>query len=327
MVTFLKRSGFAAGYTLMLFGAALLLVGLAVDLTLHARDVTLWQEEGIFGLSNPGHVVILAGLFFIIAGAFLGPYSRWVLPSGSLAMSLAAPVAALTLAFTLSTAFALQIDSMAGGHDDEAAASARPEATQAATPEAGHGGHPAAILPQNQALVEIEELTFHEPANTQAITEDNLRFAEDFLKKARDETEKYRDVKAARADGYVQITQDLPLIGAHFFNAGRVGSLEPGQPGILLYEQGNEGDWELVGLNFMLPKQPGVDTPPDTPLGGLAHWHYHTDLCFGPGSVSIAASAAECAGLYVPETPWLLHVWVWKDSPEGVFDHANSLLQ
>ena len=327
MVTFLKRSGFAAGYTLMLFGAALLLVGLAVDLTLHARDVTLWQEEGIFGLSNPGHVVILAGLFFIIAGAFLGPYSRWVLPSGSLAMSLAAPVAALTLAFTLSTAFALQIDSMAGGHDDEAAASARPEATQAATPEAGHGGHPAAILPQNQALVEIEELTFHEPANTQAITEDNLRFAEDFLKKARAETEKYRDVKGARADGYMQITQDLPLIGAHFFNAGRVGSLEPGQPGILLYEQGDEGGWELVGLNFMLPKQPGVDTPPDTPFGGLAHWHYHTDLCFGPGSVSIAASAAECAGLYVPETPWLLHVWVWKDSPEGVFDHANSLLQ
>ena len=329
MVTLLKRSGFAAGYSLMLFGAALLLVGLAVDLTLHARNATLWQEEGIFGLSNPGHLLILAGLFFIIAGAFLGPYSRWVLPSGSLAMSLAAPVAALTLAFTVSTAFALQIDSMADDHHDEAPAAASGERDQlpADTGDTGHDGHAAVILPQNQALAELEELTFHEPVNTEAVTADNLRFAEDFLKKARDETEKYRDVEAARADGYVQITQDLPLIGAHFFNAGRVGSLEPGQPGILLYEQGDEGGWELVGLNFMLPKQPGVDTPPDTPFGGLAHWHYHTDLCFGPGSVSIAASAAECAGLYVPETPWLLHVWVWKDSPEGVFDHANSLLQ
>src|SRR3990172_6788326 len=129
MVTFLTRSGFAAGYTLMVFGAALLLVGLAVDLTLHARDVTLWQEEGIFGLSNPGHVVILAGLFFIIAGAFLGPYSRWVLPGGSLAMPPPPPAPPLPLAFPLPPASALQIASMAGGHDDEAAASAQPEAT------------------------------------------------------------------------------------------------------------------------------------------------------------------------------------------------------
>jgi hypothetical protein len=77
---------------------------------------------------------------------------------------------------------------------------------------------------------------------------------------------------------------------------------------------------------YQLPKTDGVDTPPVTPLGPLANWHYHTDLCFTASGVVIR-DAAGCGGVFVAETDWLLHVWAWKDSPEGVFNHANSLLQ
>jgi hypothetical protein len=81
-------------------------------------------------------------------------------------------------------------------------------------------------------------------------------------------------------------------------------------------------------VSFQLPKVLGDETPPETPLGGLAGWHYHTNLCFGEGgNATLAPDAAHCAGIFVQETGWLLHVWAWLDSPEGVFDHANSLLQ
>jgi hypothetical protein len=64
-------------------------------------------------------------------------------------------------------------------------------------------------------------------------------------------------------------------------------------------------------------------------LGSLAQWHYHSNLCFDlrTAVVSEAATAAQCQGRFAFETPWLLHAWIWIDSPEGVFDHANSLLQ
>jgi hypothetical protein len=77
-----------------------------------------------------------------------------------------------------------------------------------------------------------------------------------------------------------------------------------------------------------MPKTLGDDTPPVTALGGLAQWHYHADLCFtAGGNVTITVSAKQCRGVFQAETAWLLHVWVWKDSPEGVFSHANSLMQ
>ncbi len=328
MATFLKNRGFAAGYTVIFLGVLLLLAGLALDLSLHANDPDLADKEGLLGLGNPGHVIFAAGLAIIVLGVFLGPYSRWVLNRGSLPLSLLVPVAALALALSISITFAVKIDSISGHSHDSSGAAAAHGAASDAEP-APHLGHAAVVLPQHEALVQLEESTFHEPANAAPVTEDNLHFADDFLVKAKAQTAKYQEVAAAQADGYIQITPDLPLIGAHFFNAANVGSLDPARPGILLYERDSAGGWKLVGLAYMLPKQPGVDIPPDTPFGGLAHWHYHTDLCFRPGAqVSIAKSAGECGGgLYVPETPWLLHVWVWKDSPEGVFNHANSLLQ
>lgn len=338
MVAFLRERGFAAGYSLMVVGAALLLAGFGLDAWLHARDPGLVEEEGIFTLSNPGHLLVAVGLALTLLGAGTGPYGRWVLGRGSPALSVAVPGLAVGVAVAVSLAFAAAINSLSHEDDHVKSAGATQQAhdvspgaftagVEAEDSAAEHPGHLANVLPENQAFLNLEETTFHEPPNPAPVTAENIRFAEQFLVDARAATEKYRDVSVALADGYFQITQDLPLIGAHFFKPVNVGSLDPARPGILLYEEDGAGGWSLVGLAYMLPKAAGVDTPPETPFGGLVKWHYHTNLCFTPGQVSIAASADECAGFYVAETPWLLHVWVWKDSPEGIFDHMNSLLQ
>jgi hypothetical protein len=75
------------------------------------------------------------------------------------------------------------------------------------------GRHPP-VLAKHAATVTAEESTFHEGISTAPLSDDNLSFAEQFLATARAETAKYQDVAVARAEGYFQITQDLPLIGA-----------------------------------------------------------------------------------------------------------------
>ncbi|MEO8456515.1 MAG: hypothetical protein ABI559_01765 [Chloroflexota bacterium] len=323
---FLKRRGFEAGYGVMVFGLAVMLVGFGVDAYLHSKDSTLAESEGIFTLSNPGHLMVAIGVIVAVLGACLGPYTRWVLGRRSTMLTVAVPVAAVVIAASVSGMFATALNDLshhAAAHNDTAtshSASTATDATHAAT-------HSANILAANVATVNVEDSTMHEPANGQGVTADNLNFAETFLTQAREGTAKYQDVAVAKADGYIRITPDLPLIGAHFFKPGLDG-LDPAHPSILLYQKGLNSKWELAGLAYTMPKAVGDDTPPVTQLGGLAHWHYHADLCFtSGGNVTITVSAKQCAGVFQEETSWLLHVWVWKESPEGVFAHMNSLMQ
>jgi hypothetical protein len=358
MTAFLSERGFGIGYALMLLGVIILLDGFAVDAWLHAEDQDLAAEEGLFTLSNPGHLFIAIGLTLIIIGACIGPYTRWVLPSRSVVLAMFVPAVALGLALAFSTGFAYLLNDLS--HEDEShshAASTQPADDHATSTQStdDHAAEPAVVfphpvapaggstepeaatehtahdmsrvLPEHTGTVTLAESTMHEPPNTQPITRDTLVFAETFLADARAATEKYKDVSVAQADGYFRITPDLPLIGAHFFRPGSEG-LDPANPSILLYKGDGDGNWTLVGMAYQVPKTIGDDVPPETGLGGLAGWHYHTNLCFiGGGGVLIAPSAENCPGQFVAETGWLLHVWAWSDSPEGVFDHANSLLQ
>src|ERR1043166_2033651 len=77
-----------------LAGVVALLGGLALDSYLHARDPTLAHREGIFTLSNPGHVLLGIGIALVVVGvggaAYTTlPYGVWVrrgLLGGALAL-------------------------------------------------------------------------------------------------------------------------------------------------------------------------------------------------------------------------------------------------
>src|SRR3989442_6402650 len=62
-------------------GVAALLLGQAWDFYLHAADPTLAHREGIFTLTNPGHVLLGAGLILVVVGVLGAGYSH--LPIGS----------------------------------------------------------------------------------------------------------------------------------------------------------------------------------------------------------------------------------------------------
>src|SRR5437867_11456693 len=80
-----------------LAGVVALLGGLALDAYLHAKDPTLVHREGIFTLSNPGHVLLGIGIVLVVVGVVGAAYTTlpsgvWVrggLPGGALALFVA----------------------------------------------------------------------------------------------------------------------------------------------------------------------------------------------------------------------------------------------
>jgi hypothetical protein len=56
-------------------------------------------------------------------------------------------------------------------------------------------------------------------------------------------------------------------------------------------------------------------------------WHKHHDIClFADRSVRMNLQGSECqrqGGRFIAETDWMVHAWIWKDSPAGVFSPTN----
>ncbi len=311
------------------------LLGLALDAWLHARDVNLAAREGVFSLHNPGHALFVTGLVAVtvgVCGLLLQPVIGGDVRYSARAR-LAALLPALALLALLGGALGLaarfgSIDGHRHGvaqeHQEEPAP--RTSTQAAGTPSVGHA-HDATA--QSQPTLDPSRHTHGEEIN---VSWEQIRAADAALSTARAATEKYRDVNVARADGYIQVTQVIPGLGAHFIHPALLaaGTFDPARPPILLYDSAPGGGFELVGVSWSLPKRPGDDTPPPSPFGPLAAWHYHTDLCFtvrsGSPVVSVnsAAGCRAAGGLYVRETGWMVPAWLFRPSPEGVFSHQNS---
>lgn len=318
-------------YTLLwgmaLAGLALHLVGLGWDAYLHSRDATLAAREGVFTLSNPGHLLVLLGMA-VMASSIVGVAMVWMLERPAtgrpilIARLAALPVVVLFGAasvWMLSLAEDTTHDHSTMDHDDPAlvASATQGQEDHAHAPSASQAQSPSAAA----SAVSVQQGGPHIHGTEVAVTPAQLAAAANFYSAVKTASEKYEDIRVAMANGYIQVTQDLPAIAAHFvnlaYNADGI-TMDPERPETLLYSKRVDGTWRLVGVMFS-----SETTTPDPPshFGPLDAWHYHENLCFTANAVSVRDSQAACrGGIFIRRTAWMLHVWTMPGS-EGAFAH------
>ena len=125
----------------------------------------------------------------------------------------------------------------------------------------------------------------------------------------REATQRYQDVAAAEADGYTLMFgcvsgPEWGAMGLHYVNLPLVldGELDPGRPEIVIYEPLPSGRLRLVGADYLVFRDTWHATNTDTPrlMGQLMH------LFESPNRYGLPAF-------------YTLHVWAWKDNPNGSF--------
>ena len=126
------------------------------------------------------------------------------------------------------------------------------------------------------------------------------------LDNLRDATAALQDFDAARAAGYsVEVVDPVsgssyfPGMGVHYLNPDLVDDrFEVERPEILLFVENDQGEMELVAVEYVTPIA-DLAAPPAAPSGFTGNtdaWTVNTTFSL-----------------------WTLHAWVWMDNPDGVF--------
>jgi hypothetical protein len=191
------------------------------------------------------------------------------------------------------------------------------------------GGSPADRASQRTAPMGTPADHAHGPA-VPAVTFAELQQTTEQLASARQATARYHDVQVAEADGYRAIGPNVPGMGIHYVRHGTPGAFSVREPPILLYERDPAtAGLRLVGVSYLFVAPSGADGQPATaPFPkALASWHKHNNVCVLPdNSASIELTEAQCrgrGGRFTAETSWMVHAWIWKESPTGVFSPTN----
>jgi hypothetical protein len=295
----MKRLGAALGLTAL--GAVTTLTGLAWDAYLHARDPNLIHSEGLFTLSNPGHLLLIAGIAVTVGGIAA---ALLLLP---LARAAKFTSVGLIGAIALSSAGVLAWAARTETQQQVAASLAAKDQLVAGGGAAGTAA--AGIVTHVHGIADPSKATAGEKAAAQLL-----------LEQTRLGTQQFADLAAAVAAGYKVVTPpDQPIV--HYVNpAYLVGAdtLNPERPESLIYGNSAKGPILLAAM-YIAHRigQPGPD------IGGpLTLWHSHSNLCFNSKTNIIDAftdAAGNCpAGSFSSGTPEMLHVWV-VDNPNGPF--------
>jgi hypothetical protein len=124
------------------------------------------------------------------------------------------------------------------------------------------------------------------------------------VKAVRDATEPFHSVERALAAGYTQETGCVENpseggMGYHFTRSElRDGTLQIDRPEVLVYEKRDDGSFKLNGVEYIVPIEAWKRSEPPTVMGQ-------------------PMKRFERAGFYY------LHVWVWEQSPSGIFADWN----
>ena len=335
-------------------GLAIHFLGLGWDVYRHSSDSTLAQRESVLALSNPSHLMIVVGMA-IVAAALLGMAAVWMSDhevggaglSGVMLRGVALPVIASVSGGSIWLASRAEDSGHEHGtmaaheHAPGTPADHAHELTGPGTQDAAaflvaraekgvarsSDGHDhSATSGANSSDDVMGEGNKHTHGVEVDVTAGQLAAAASFVQDVEASTAKYSDVRDALADGYLQVTQDLPGIAAHFVRLDYRADgheMDPERPEVLLYTKRLDGNWRLVGAMFMA--ETVSDTPPQY-FGALDVWHRHENLCFLPGArVKTASSAVDCVGgVFQARGAYQMHVWVVPGG--GIFAHDFPLI-
>jgi hypothetical protein len=129
------------------------------------------------------------------------------------------------------------------------------------------------------------------------------------IKIVRDSTERFQDVSAAVAEGYnLQFGcvsgPDSGAMGLHFVNGALVnaGAIDATRPQIVIYEPTSDGRLQLIGADYLViaSQWDAKHSSPPELMGQLFHYFE------APNRFGLPAF-------------YTLHVWAWKDNPNGAF--------
>lgn len=166
----------------------------------------------------------------------------------------------------------------------------------------------------SQILVLFPCLAFASFALAQQTTQpaEQATAPDKLVETVRNATTQYADdVKAALAAGYSPVLgcvsgPDHGAMGVHYVNASLVnGPIDPTQPQALIYEPSSNGQTRLVAVEFIILASA---LPPNSAPQVEGHLMQYID-------------APNRYGL----PPFFeLHVWAWKDNPQGPFVDWNN---
>jgi hypothetical protein len=328
-----ERTKGEPGRLLVPIGVALTLVGVVGDLLVRALAPAAHANDPLLALrlsgTGPWHIVLFAGIVVTTLGAI-----RWATRLESEFGHLLGAVMSLLLV----TATVLGVWSMWQARNEPATTSDAGARSAAAIAAAGPGGvstdlghAPAGSvdgIADGVTGAEGQSFTGHVHGTPGAVTPAEAKILAQQLAAAKRATARYRDIAKAKADGYIQVTQFIPGLGLHMANLGISNKVfDPAKPQVLLYQPRANGSLQLVGVAYSIAHTGPNDEQPAGFAGNSDAWHFHRNLCFLPGgTVTITPTRADCRsrrGYFQAKTAWLLHAWIWKTNPDGVFTESN----
>jgi hypothetical protein len=168
-----------------------------------------------------------------------------------------------------------------------------------------------ALMSVAQLPAQAQDAHSHAQAAQNAeLTADQKSQAKTLLKKVRDATQRFQNVEAAEGAGYQLLFgcvsgDTIGAMGLHYVNMDLVnkGQVKLSHPQIVIYEPTSDGRVRLTGADYLILAE-GWDKnhPGDPPqlMGQLFH------LFDAPNRFGLPAF-------------YTLHVWAWKDNPNGAF--------
>jgi hypothetical protein len=166
------------------------------------------------------------------------------------------------------------------------------------------------LIGMSASLARAQEGHVHAPASPASRTDaEEKNQTSAFVRLVRESTERFRNVAVAQAEGYALqfgcvSGSDVGAMGMHFVNGSLVadGKLDVRRPQIVIYEPTSNGHLRLIGADYLVLAGPwnATHAAPPQLMGQLFH------LFESPNRFGLPAF-------------YTLHVWAWKENPNGTF--------